>query len=261
VQVNNALDSRTYSKDGKSFDNIPPHAEYSLSRDPALIYYCENETVDGVQFSNDPNAAEYFPFALLEQKYEGKLVPLVADYSSSFLSRRIPRLADHAVIFAGAQKNLGPAGLTVLIVRQDCVVDVDAAAKLSSAIANGGGSGLAVPLTMAYKTLADSKSLYNTPSVLPIYIAGLVLEKLVKQDGGIESMEAANRRKQEKVYKALREGMEKGVFEGKVQNGAGSWMNVVFGVLGEGAELKFLEGAEKEGMKGLKGHRCVFCQL
>ncbi|KAI0319375.1 pyridoxal phosphate-dependent transferase [Amylostereum chailletii] len=246
-RVNIAVDARNYSKDGKSFDNIPPHAEYAFSRDPALIYYCENETVDGVQFSNDASAAAFFPFNLLKMGNGSGLLPLVADYSSSFMSRRIPHLADHAVIFAGAQKNIGPAGLTILIVRQDCIVDVDAAAKLGAA---------PVPLMLSYKTLFDSKSLHNTPSVLAVYISGLVLERMAEL-GGMAYFEEVNKRKAQKVYDVLGKGEEKGVMQGTVQKGSGSWMNVVFTVLGDGAERRFLEGAEKEGMAALKGHRSV----
>ncbi|KAH9063500.1 phosphoserine aminotransferase [Lactarius vividus] len=246
ARVNVALDARKYSKDGVSFDNVPPHDEYAFSPAPAFIYYCENETVDGVQFSADPAAQTSFPFARLPRERSG-LLPLVGDHSSSFMSRPIPHLGEHAVIFAGAQKNLGPAGLTVLIVRHDCLVDVDAAAKLGAT---------PVPLSLSYKTLADSKSLYNTPSMLPIYITGLVLERM-QELGGLTYFKALNKKKAEKVYAAIRFGEERGVFQGKVQDGSGSWMNVVFNVLGDGAESRFLTGAEEAGMKGLKGHRSV----
>ncbi|PIL24041.1 hypothetical protein GSI_13792 [Ganoderma sinense ZZ0214-1] len=243
--VRTVVDARVYSKDGKSFDNIPPHAEFQFSPAPALIYYCENETVDGVEFAHDAASPASFPFDRLQPA--GALVPLVADYSSSFMCRPIPRLADHAVIYAGAQKNIGPAGLTILIVREDCIVDVDTAAKLGAT---------PVPLILSYKVLADSKSLYNTPSVFAIYVAGLVLERM-KRHGGLAHYEAVNKRKAEKVYAAIEEGEQKGVFRRKVQQGSESWMNAVFEVLGEDAEKKFLEGAEKDGMKGLKGHRSV----
>jgi len=239
--VNTVVDARPFSHDAKSFDNIPTAENWTFSEDPALIYYCENETVDGVQFPHDESAPTAFPFHLLPQK---PLLPLVADYSSSFMSRPIPRLADHAVIYAGAQKNIGPAGLTIIIVRQDCLVDVDAAAKLGAT---------PVPITMSYKTLADSGSLYNTPSVLPIYIAGLVLQRM-KDLGGVKYYEELNARKASKLYKLLAEGEEKGVLKLKVQNGARSWMNVVFDVQ-NGKEAEFLAGAEAEGMKALKGHR------
>lgn len=251
-KVNIAADGRVHSKDSKSFDNIPPHEAYKFSANPALIYYCENETVNGVQFNHAAESVDKdgksvegtFPFHLLPQQ-DQKLLPLVADYSSSFMSRPIPRLADHAVIYAGAQKNIGPAGLTILIVRNDCIVDVDAAAKLGAQ---------PVPITLSYKTLADGKSVYNTPPVLSIYIAGLVLKRN-QALGGLKYYEDVNRRKAEKVYEALEKGEEKGVFRGHVQKGSRSWMNVVFVVLGEGKEKAFLQGAEERGMAGLKGHR------
>ncbi|OCH94937.1 phosphoserine aminotransferase [Obba rivulosa] len=243
-RVNVVVDSRAHSKDGKAFDNIPPHDAFRFSEDPAFIYYCENETVDGVEFSHEAGSPASFPFDILKRD---TLVPLVADYSSSFMCRPIPRLADHAIIYAGAQKNIGPAGLTILIVRQDCIVDVDAAAKLGAA---------PVPITMSYKTLADAGSLYHTPSVLPIYIAGLVLDRMQKH-GGMKHYEETNRRKALKVYDVLKEGEVAGVFRSKVQEGARSWMNVVFEVVGADAEKEFLDGAEKRGMKGLKGHRSV----
>jgi phosphoserine aminotransferase len=240
--VNVVVDARPYSKDSKSFDNIPDHGAYAFSENPALIYYCENETVHGVQFSHDDASKTSFPYHLLPKD---TLVPLVADYSSSFMSRPIPRLADHAVIFAGAQKNIGPAGLTILIVRQDCIVDVDAAAKLGS---------IPVPLMLSYKTLADSNSLHNTPSVLPIYIAGLVLERS-EGLGGVTYYERVNRNKSQKVYAVLEEGETKGLYRRKVQQGSESWMNAVFDVIGPEKEAAFISGAAAQGMVALKGHR------
>ena len=269
-----AVDARTLSKDGKTFDNIPPHAEYQFSQytaasivhlrappPPALIYYCENETVDGVQFSDDLQSPQSFPFGLLfppdsDEKAGGglqPLLPLVGDYSSSFMSRPIPRLADHAVIFAGAQKNLGPAGLTIVIVRQDCLVDADAAAKLGAA---------PVPLTLVYKSIADSKSVYNTPSVFAIYVAGLVMKK-IEGEGGLAHCEQVNRRKKEKLYEIVKEGEVAGVLRRKVREGSESWMNVVWEVLGRAGlvsnelEQKFIDGASQRGLLGLKGHRFV----
>ncbi|KAJ6546555.1 pyridoxal phosphate-dependent transferase [Mycena vulgaris] len=215
-KVNVAVDARPYSKDGRSFDSIPAHDAYKFSPAPALIYYCENETVDGVEFANDASSPASFPFHLLPKD---TLLPLVGDYSSSFMSRSIPRLADHAVIYAGAQKNIGPAGLTILIL-----------------------GAAPVPLTMAYKTLADSSSVYNTPSVLPIYIAGLVLKRS-QALGGVKYYEE--------------EGDAKGLLRAKVKEGSGSLMNVVFDVLGDGAEARFVSGAEALGMKAIKGHRSV----
>ena len=241
ARVNIVADGKQTSKDGKSFDNIPPHGKWAFSPKPAFIYYCENETVDGVQFSHDPASPQAFPYHLLEDPF----VPVVADYSSSFMSRPIPRLADHALIYAGAQKNIGPSGLTILIVRQDLLVDTDAASKLGA---------VAVPYTLAYKTLADSGSLYNTPPMFPMYVADLILER-VKVHGGLLRLESVNKTKAEKLYTTLEEGEKKGLMKVKVQPGSRSWMNVTFEILGEGAEEKFLEGAEARGFKQLKGHR------
>jgi len=243
-RINIVVDARQHSKDQKSFDNIPSHDSYTFSSEPALIYYCENETVDGVQFSDDPGSPASFPFASLKSAH---LPPLVGDYSSSFMSRPIPRLADHAIIYAGAQKNVGPAGLTILIVRNDCIVDVDAAAKLGAA---------PIPISMSYKTLADSKSLYNTPPVLSIYITGLVMED-ISRNGGIVKYAKMTKEKAAKVYEALREGEDRGILREKVKKGSGSLMNIVFDVVGDGLEAKFIGGAETRGMKGLKGHRSV----
>ncbi|THH33966.1 hypothetical protein EUX98_g286 [Antrodiella citrinella] len=243
-QVRIVTDARKHSVSGKAFDNIPPHSAYAFSKDPALIYYCENETVDGVEFSHDVASSSSFPYHLLP---ENTLSPLVADYSSSFMCRPIPRLGDHAIIYAGAQKNVGPAGLTILIVRQDCIVDVDAAVRCGAA---------PVPITLSYKTLFDSKSLYNTPSVLALYMTGLVLERMETM-GGMEYYEALNKKKAEAVYEVVKVGSSRGVFKPKVKEGSESWMNVVFDVIGDGAEKRFLDGAAQRGMSGLKGHRSV----
>ena len=240
--VHIAADARTLSPSGAAFDRIPPRSAYNFSPAPALIYYCENETVSGTQFAADPADPASFPFDLLPS--DG-LLPLVGDHSSSFMSRPIPRLADHAIVYAGAQKNVGPAGLTVAIVRQDCIVDVDAAALLG---------GAPIPNTLAYAPFAKQLSMPNTPPVFALYVTGLVLRRSAAL-GGVEHYAEVNKRKQAKVYAALRAGEAKGVLRGHVQPGSASWMNVVFNVLGEGAEARFLAGAEAQGMKGLKGHR------
>nr|GAT44028.1 phosphoserine aminotransferase [Mycena chlorophos] len=238
-RVHVAADARLHSR---NLDHILTHDQYEFSPNPALIYYCDNETVDGVQFSADPASPASFPFHLLPQ---GGLLPLVGDHSSSFMSRPIPRLADHAVVYAGAQKNIGPAGLTILIVRKDCLVDVDAAAKLGA---------FPVPLTMSYKSMADSSSMLNTPSIFPIYVSGLVLRRMQKL-GGVQHYEQFNTRKADKLYAAIHEGEEKGLLKARVQEGSRSLMNVVFDVLSD--ETKFIAGAEAKGMKAIKGHRSV----
>lgn len=239
AKVNVVVDGRKTSKDGKSYDNIPPADQWTFSSSPAFVYYCDNETIDGVQFSHDPTSPHTFPFHILPPN-----IPLIADYSSSFLSRSIPRLADHALIYAAAQKNIGPSGLTILIVRKDLLVDTDAAVPLGAT---------PVPYTLAYKTLADSGSLYNTPPMFPMYVADLVLQRFAA-NGGLKRLETMNKRKAEMLYAALEIGQKLGLIKLKVQSGSRSWMNVTFQVL-RGAEQPFLDGAEARGFRQLKGHR------
>ncbi|THH05457.1 hypothetical protein EW145_g4787 [Phellinidium pouzarii] len=163
------------------------------------------------------------------------------------MSRPITNLADHAIIFAGAQKNIGPSGLTILIVRDDCLVDVDAAAQMGAT---------PVPIILAYKTYAESKSLYNTPSTFAMYVAMLVLQRMEKL-GGLKAVWETNRRKQEALYTVLKQAEDKGILVLKVMEGSRSWMNVVFtGKNGE-VEKEFLSAGELEGFKAMKGHRSV----
>lgn len=174
-------------------------------------------------------------------------MPIVADYSSSFMSRPIPRIADHALIFAGAQKNIGPSGLTIIIVREDLLVDVDAAAKLGAQ---------PVPILLSYKTLASNSSLYNTPPMFPMYVAQLVLQE-IRDKGGLPALEQRNLKKQQLLYADLEEYASRGLVQIRVQKTARSWMNATFVLTGEGKEKEFLAGAEKEGLMQLKGHRSV----
>lgn len=244
--VNVIVNTQTVSESGKMiFNHIPDRASYGdkFSSNPALIYYCANETVDGVEFNDDLDSPTSFPFDSLPDG-----APLVADYSSSFMSRPIPRIEKHAVIYAGAQKNIGPAGLTVVIVRDEWTNVVDSS----------------IPLCLSYKALVDSRSLYNTPPVLSIYITGLVLRRMLEvgqQNGrpkekALEYYGECTVKKASKVYAALKNGEARGVFRGKVLEGSGSKMNVVFDIVGGEERLKeFVSGAEHRGMKGLKGHR------
>ncbi|KAF9227604.1 phosphoserine aminotransferase [Gyrodon lividus] len=246
--VNVVANAQITCEDGKkTFNHIPHRDSYKekFSQDPALIYYCANETVDGVEFDDDLNSSTSFPFDALPNK-----APLVADYSSSFMSRPIPCIEKHAVIYAGAQKNIGPAGLTIIIVRDEWANVVDNS----------------IPLCLSYKRLVDSRSLYNTPPVLSIYITGLVLKQMLKvgeQNGrskekALEHYAEYTNKKASKLYAALKEGEARGVFKGKVLEGSGSKMNVVFDVVGGEEKLKeFVSGADQKGMKGIKGHRSV----
>ncbi|KAG9318729.1 pyridoxal phosphate-dependent transferase [Chiua virens] len=217
----------------------------NFSHDPALIYYCANETVDGVEFDDHLQSSTSFPFDSLPDD-----APLVADYSSAFMSRPIPCIERHAVIYAGAQKNIGPAGLTIIIVRDEW----------SNVLDNS------IPLCLSYKALVDSRSLYNTPPVLSIYITGLVLRRMLKmgehygrsKEKTLHYYAEFTAKKASKVYAALEGGEARGVFKGKVPQGSGSKMNIVFDVVGGEDRLKqFMSGAEQRGMKGIKGHRSV----
>ncbi|KAG8965389.1 Phosphoserine transaminase [Tulasnella sp. 419] len=246
--VNIVADGREHSPTGKAFSSVPPHESWKISPAPAFVYYCENETVDGVQFSPDPQSPSSFPFHLLPQPTGSTApVPLVADYSSSFLSRPIHNLADHALIYAGAQKNVGPAGLTILIVRKDLLVDTEAAAKLGAA---------PTPTTLSYKVLADAGSLYHTPPMFSMYVALLVV-RYFRDRGGLATLEEANKTKQAKVYDAVERGTSSGIFKGKVKKESRSWMNVTFSIEDAELEKRFIADAESKGIKGVKGHRSV----
>ncbi|ORY29795.1 phosphoserine transaminase [Naematelia encephala] len=231
---------------GKSskFTTLPKKGEYDFSEDPAFVYYCENETINGIQFPTDTSSEYAFPFDSVPDH-----VPIVADYSSSFISRPITNFSRHAIIYAGAQKNLGPSGTTVVIVRNDLLVDTTQASKL--------GSVPSVPIALEYKTLADNASLYNTPPVFAIYVSALVLSYLLADKGGIKGVEETNRKKAQTLYATLDEAEEKGLVRCVVrEKEARSWMNVTFEIT-EGREKAFLEGAEQRGMRQLKGHRSV----
>ena len=227
------------------FTTLPKAEEYDFSPDAAFVYYCENETINGIEFPADPSAPYAFPFDKVPAG-----VDIIADYSSSFLSRPIPHLEKHAIIYAGAQKNLGPSGVTVLIVRKDLLVDTTEAAKL--------GGVPTVPIMAEYKILADNGSLYNTPPTFPIYVSALVLEHLINNKGGIEGLKKTNGDKADLLYATLDEAEEKGLVRCVVrEKAARSWMNVTFEILGGGKEKAFLEGAEAKGFRQLKGHRSV----
>ncbi|KAG0171373.1 hypothetical protein DFQ28_009082 [Apophysomyces sp. BC1034] len=224
VRVNRVTDSK---KSRGSYSNIAGSAEWTLS-DPkkhnvAYVYYCDNETVHGVEF---PDVPEVDPS-----------VPLVADVSSNFLSRPIP-VNKFGVIYGGAQKNLGPAGVSILIVRKDLIVDLTA--------------GPLRPLMLDFDTMAKNDSMYNTPPTFAIYMVGLMLDWLMEQ-GGLAAIAKVNNRKAEKLYKTID---ASAIYKCPVEQQCRSKMNVVF-TMPEHLEKKFLQGAEEKQMVQLKGHRSV----
>jgi phosphoserine aminotransferase len=203
-----------------NFSMIPPQAEWQTRSDAAYLHYTPNETIGGVEFFWTPEGS----------------VPLVADMSSTILSRPID-ISRFGVIYAGAQKNIGPAGLTLVIVRRDLL-------------------GKAHPLTpgmLDWQIAADNDSMFNTPPTFAIYLAGLVFEWL-RQQGGLEAMELVNRRKAQKLYAAID---NSDFYSSPVEIASRSLMNVPFTLANADLDKPFLVEAEAAGLLNLKGHRSV----
>jgi len=214
--VNVAADSSD-----SNFCHIPPQGEWRKSDDAAYLHYTPNETIGGVEFHFIPDSAD---------------VPLVADMSSTILSRPID-VSRFGVIYAGAQKNIGPAGITLVIVRN---------ALLDRRRADA-------PTLMTYKAYADSGSMTNTPPTFAWYAAGLVFEYL-KTRGGLAAIGEINQRKAASLYEAID---ESAFYSNPVQPDARSWMNVLFVLRDADMDQKFLAEADIAGLKNLKGHRSV----
>ncbi|MBK9136076.1 MAG: 3-phosphoserine/phosphohydroxythreonine transaminase [Betaproteobacteria bacterium] len=209
------------SGEAGGYTAIPPRAEWKLDPDAAYVHICSNETIGGVQYHFTPDVGA---------------VPLVADMSSDILSRPVD-VAKYGLIYAGAQKNIGPAGLTIVIVRDDLL----------------GSPHPALPSAFDYKTVADNESMYNTPPTYAIYIAGLVFQWL-EQQGGLAAMERHNRAKAALLYDYLE---TTSFYKAPVAKDCRSWMNVPFKLADEAKDAAFLKGAEAAGMVQLKGHRSV----
>ncbi|CAG8608007.1 603_t:CDS:1 [Cetraspora pellucida] len=215
-----------------SYGSIPPKEDWKLSGSKAAyVYYCDNETVNGVEFNNIP---EIDPS-----------VPLVCDMSSNILSRRFD-ISKFGVIYAGAQKNIGAAGLTVVIVREDLLVR-------SKNFDNKNSDIPAIPSMLDYKIMADHNSLYNTPPTFSIYISSLVFEWLLEL-GGVEAIEKTNLTKAKKLYEIIDNSK---IYKSPVEKSVRSRMNVPFKIQREELESEFLKGAIELGMLQLKGHRSV----
>ncbi len=203
------------------FTRAPRQDELALSADAAYVHYTPNETIEGVEFSYIPETA-------------GK--PLVADMSSTILSRPID-VSRFGLIYAGAQKNIGPAGLTIVIVRDDLL----------------GQTLPGTPTMLDYKVQADNDSMYNTPPTYAWYLAGLVFEWL-KGLGGLEEMGRINERKAALLYKTID---DSGFFKNPVEPGSRSWMNVPFTLADAALDETFLKEAKAAKLTTLKGHRSV----
>ena len=210
------------SSEDKDHSYIPTQDQLTLDKDASYFYYCANNTIYGTKFNYIPDTGD---------------IPLVADMSSCILSEPVD-VTKFGLIYAGAQKNMAPAGLTVVIVREDLI----------------GNARPDTPSMLDYKLMADNDSMYNTPPCYAIYIAGLVYEWLLNDVGGLENMKAYNEKKSAILYDYLD---SQDYYIAPVKKESRSMMNVTF-VTGD-AELdkKFAADAAKEGLKSLKGHRSV----
>ncbi|MDO9284760.1 MAG: 3-phosphoserine/phosphohydroxythreonine transaminase [Aquabacterium sp.] len=203
------------------YTSIPPRAEWALNPDAAYVHICSNETIGGVEYHFTPDVGS---------------VPLVADMSSDILSRPID-VSRYGLIYGGAQKNIGPAGLTIVIVRDDLI-----------------GQALpATPSAFDYKTVADNDSMFNTPPTYAIYIAGLVFQ-WIKAQGGLAAMATHNAAKAALLYDFLD---TTSFYSCPVARDCRSLMNVPFRLKDEKLDEAFLKGAKERGMVQLKGHRSV----
>lgn len=204
-----------------NYDRVPPRAGWDLDANAAYVHVTPNETIRGVEFHDIPDAGG---------------VPLIGDVSSTILSRPLD-VSKYALLYAGAQKNIGPAGFVVVIVRDDllerCPKDI--------------------PKIFSYAEHAAQGSMLNTPNTWGWYLAGLVF-KWVKAQGGVAAMAERNRAKAEWLYGYID---ESGYYRNPVEKSARSWMNVPFTLPREELDAPFLKEAEKAGLLALKGHRSV----
>ncbi len=206
---------------GSAEYSVPSQSDLQLNPDAAYLHYTPNETIAGVEFPYIPDAGT---------------VPLVADMSSTILSRPLD-VSRFGVIYAGAQKNIGPAGLTVVILREDLI----------------GDPLPATPSMFSYRIHADNDSMYNTPPTYGWYLAGLVFD-WIKRSGGLEAMARVNQRKAQKLYAAID---ASGFYSNPVDPACRSWMNVPFTLADAELDGKFLAEAAEQGLVTLKGHRSV----
>jgi phosphoserine aminotransferase len=214
------------SGEASGFTTVPPQDSWKLSEDAAYLHVCTNETIDGVEFNFVPTV----------QGKDGRDTLIVADMSSHILSRQID-VSKYGVIFAGAQKNIGPAGLTLVIVREDLL---DHALPICPGVFN-------------WRAVADADSMLNTPPTYAIYIAGLVFAHL-KRLGGVAAMEQRNIEKARLLYAALD---ADDFYQNRVAPDCRSRMNIPFYLRDESLNDQFLAGAKARGLLQLKGHKSV----
>jgi phosphoserine aminotransferase len=208
----------------EQYARIPGPTEITLSTAPAYVHITSNNTIEGTQFQELPDVGN---------------LALVSDASSDLFSRPID-VTRHGLIYAGAQKNMGPAGLTLVIIRDDLVERTRAAQA-------------ALPTMLSYAVHADNGSLYNTPPAFAVYALGLVIRWLLSE-GGLGAIGVANERKAAKLYAEID---RTGFYRGTADRSSRSRMNVTFRLATEALERQFLAEATAAGLDGLKGHRAV----
>lgn len=211
-----------YSSKDTRFTTIPAQNELSFSPDAAYVHYTSNETIDGVEFPYDLEAGG---------------LPVICDASSNILSKPID-ISKYALIYAGAQKNIGPSGVSVVIIRDDML----------DRIPDG------LPTMLDYRSFAANDSMPNTPNTWAIYLIGLVCEWL-ETKGGLPGIGEINRRKAKVLYDAI--DSSDGFYKGCAERNARSLMNVTFRLPNEDLENEFASQAEAAGLDGLRGHRSV----
>ena len=211
--------------DGKAdnYSRVPKHGEYEIDPSAAYVHFTSNETIQGIQFPAEPETGH---------------VPLVCDASSDFLSRPID-VKRYGLIYAGAQKNVGPAGVTIVIIRQDMLEQVPDD----------------LPTMLNYTVHVEHRSLYNTPPVFAVYVVMLVTRWLLENIGGLEQMHAINQQKAQLLYEAI--DRSEGFYRGHAQPDSRSLMNATWRLPSEELEVQFVKEAKEAGLHELKGHRSV----
>ncbi|MDY6814919.1 MAG: 3-phosphoserine/phosphohydroxythreonine transaminase [Pseudomonadota bacterium] len=209
------------SSGDSGFTTVPEQSIWNTNADAAYLHYTPNETIGGLEFDFIPDSGD---------------VPLVADMSSTMLSRPVD-VSRYGLIYAGAQKNIGPSGLVVVIIRKDLL----------------GKARKETPTMMNYQVIADNGSMYNTPATYSWYLAGLVF-KWLKARGGVKAMGEINYRKAKKLYDFID---ANDFYANPIEPRFRSWMNVPFTLADDALNGDFLKGADARGLLNLKGHRSV----
>jgi phosphoserine aminotransferase len=209
------------SSEDSGFTTIPDQSGWNTSADAAYLHYTPNETIGGLEYDFIPDSGD---------------VPLVADMSSTMLSRPLD-ISKFGLIYAGAQKNIGPSGLVVVIIRKDLL----------------GKARKETPTMMNYQVIADNGSMYNTPATYSWYLSGLVF-KWLKEQGGVQAMGEMNARKAKKLYGFID---ANDFYANPIEPRFRSWMNVPFTLADDALNAEFLKGAEARHLLNLQGHRSV----